>query len=537
MRSAWLGRIDYETATALQEQLVFGKLENGRHGFPEPEDTLLLLEHPPLYSYHSEQDLETCLREKKDDFWRSVRAEHIAVARTSRGGKMTYHGPGQLVGYMIKRLEGPFARDFVSQLAHGIMITLAEYGMPSRYRDGGVWVACADGVERKICSFGVRFVHSRITMHGFALNVTAEPLRNLQRIYPCGADSDRIVTSLSEHMGIDLPLEEVADDVAHSLGVAFRESMRMTSPYEFGFYPAGKPQWVRKTVAHSPALANTRALVKDAKLHTVCEEARCPNLSECWSRGDATIMILWDTCTSSSGFCSVKTGRPPPLDWSEPSRTARAVAHIPHSHIVITSVDRDELSDNGSFIWRATIAEIKKLSPEKTIEVLTPDFKGNETHIRFVLDAEPDVFAHNIETVRRLHHRVRPQAKYERSLAVLALARKHWLDPIVKSNIMLGFGESEGEVLDTVRDLRDAGVDILTITQYLQPTRGHLPVVRYYSPDEFVRFKKAVEAIGIPVVVAGPLVRTSYRAGEAYAQMKRLLKERVPEPARTDRTS
>lgn len=518
MRSAWLGRVAYETATALQEQLVYAKLENGRHGFPEPEDTLLLLEHPPVYSYHSEQDFETCLREKKIDFWQSVRAENIPVVRASRGGKMTYHGPGQLVGYMIKRLHGPFAREFVEKLARAIMLTLAEYGISSRYRDGGVHVECADGRERKICSFGVHFVHGRITMHGFALNVATEPLRHLHRIYPCGAETDRGVTTLSEHMGVDLPLEAAAKDVARNCAVAFGETAHVISPHEFGFYPAGKPAWVRITAERGNALAGTRALMKEARLHTVCEEARCPNMNECWSRGDATIMILGDTCTRSCGFCAVKTGRPAAVDQDEPMRTAYAVAKIPHTHIVITSVDRDELPDGGAQIWQATISAIKKLAPEKTIEVLTPDFKGNEEHIRSVLDARPNVFAHNIETVGRLHRVVRPQAKYDRSLYVLRTARAHHPSLIVKSNIMLGFGESEGEILDTVQHLCDAGVDILTITQYLQPTRNHLPVVRYYAPDEFAALKAKAQAIGIPIVVAGPLVRTSYRAGEAYAQ-------------------
>ncbi len=248
-------------------------------------------------------------------------------------------------------------------------------------------------------------------------------------------------------------------------------------------------------------------------------------------------MILGDTCTRSGGFCAVKTGRPSAVDWTEPKRTALMVAQIPHSHIVITSVDRDELPDNGCRIWKSTITEVRKRSPDKTIEVLTPDFKGNEAQINFVLDAGPHVFAHNIETVARLHKKVRPQAKYERSLTVLATAKKHRFAPIVKSNIMLGFGESEGEVIDTIRDLYDAGVDILTITQYLQPTAQHLPVVKYYAPREFELLKSKAETIGIPVVVAGSLVRTSYRAGEAYTLARRRLKELYVEPIRTYRTS
>src|SRR3989344_8127364 len=217
MRSAWLGRVPYDTATTLQEQLVYGKILNAQHGISEPEDTLLLLEHEPVYTYHQEHDFEICLREKKDEFWKFVRDKHVAVTRTSRGGKMTYHGPGQLVGYIIKRLDGPFARDFVETLARAIVATLAEYSVTSQYRDGGVWCG-----PQKICSFGVRFVGGRITMHGFALNVTAEPLPYLRRIYPCGAQQSS-VTSLAD-LGITLPLEKVANDLSRNIGIAFDET-------------------------------------------------------------------------------------------------------------------------------------------------------------------------------------------------------------------------------------------------------------------------------------------------------------------------
>ncbi len=221
MRSAWLGRVSYETALALQEQFVYGKLSNQRHGFPEPEDTLLFFDHPYVYTYHQEHDLETCLRGKKDEFWQFVRDQHIAVTRTSRGGKMTYHGPGQLVGYCIKRLKGPFAHDFVENLARAMIATLAKYGISSHYHDG-VWVG-----GKKICSFGVRFVGGPITMHGFALNVTKEPLPYLNRIYPCGAQQSSVI-SLAD-LGVTLPLEKVAGDIAQNISVAFGEPIRTVS--------------------------------------------------------------------------------------------------------------------------------------------------------------------------------------------------------------------------------------------------------------------------------------------------------------------
>jgi lipoyl synthase len=295
-----------------------------------------------------------------------------------------------------------------------------------------------------------------------------------------------------------------------------------------------KPKWIRAKAPSGALFGETLRLVKEANLHTVCEEARCPNIGECWSRGDITIMILGDTCTRRCPFCNVKTiqkGQRLPIDWNEPERTAKRVSKIPHSHLVLTSVDRDELPDCGASLWAETIRLTKLYSPEKTVEALFPDFKGREDCLETVLGAHPEVFAHNLETVRRLHPKVRPQAKYDRSLQVLAYAHMHKTRPIVKSNIMLGHGETEVEVLKTIHDLKRVGVDILTITQYLRPSKNHLPVIRFRTPEEFEELGRKAEEIGIPVVISSPMARTSYNAGEAYALAKEKLKEYITHAA------
>ncbi|MBK8231391.1 MAG: lipoyl synthase [Candidatus Eisenbacteria bacterium] len=276
---------------------------------------------------------------------------------------------------------------------------------------------------------------------------------------------------------------------------------------------ARRPDWLKVRLPAEPTYAVTRGLVRGNQLHTVCQSAQCPNIGECWSAGTATVMILGDVCTRSCGFCAVKTGRPPVLDREEPERVAEAIATMDLVHVVITSVDRDELPDGGAAIWAATIEAVRRRAPGTRIEVLTPDFKGDRAAIDVVLAARPDIFAHNIETVERLHREVRPQARYERSLAVLAQAKERGF--VVKSSLMLGLGETEAELLAVLRDLSDLGCDLLTLGQYLRPTRSHLPVRRFAPPDEFGRLKVAALALGFRDVESGPLVRSSYHAERA----------------------
>jgi lipoic acid synthetase len=278
--------------------------------------------------------------------------------------------------------------------------------------------------------------------------------------------------------------------------------------------PAQKPEWLKVRFPAGPNYERLRELMRSKELHTVCEEARCPNIGDCWNRGTATFMILGDTCTRSCGFCAVKTGRPGALDLGEPGRVGLAAQRMALRHVVITSVNRDELPDGGAAIFAETIHWVRKLSPGTTIEVLIPDFKGDWDALATVLAAKPEILNHNTETVPRLYRHVRPQAVYERSLELLRRARE--LDPeaLTKSGVMVGFGETRNELLKVFADLRDCDVDILTVGQYLRPTREHLEVVRYWHPDEFAELKKAALGMGFRHVESGALVRSSYHAEE-----------------------
>jgi lipoic acid synthetase len=278
-----------------------------------------------------------------------------------------------------------------------------------------------------------------------------------------------------------------------------------------------KPDWLKIRLNINKNFQDVRRNLRSNSLHTVCEEANCPNIHECWGRGTATFMILGDTCTRSCRFCAVKTGRPPTYDVTEPMRVAESVKQMRIKHVVITSVKRDELKDGGSVIWAATIRTVRKVNPEITIEVLTPDFKGIREQLHRVLEAGPDVYSHNLETVPSLYRKVRPQAKYHRSLQVLKWA-KEW-GAITKTGIMLGLGEPKDEICELMKDAVAAGVDIFNMGQYLQPTNQHLPVERYVSPDEFEELKRIGLEMGFRYVEAGPLVRSSYHAETQYQKM------------------
>ncbi|MBI4640963.1 MAG: lipoyl synthase [Candidatus Tectomicrobia bacterium] len=268
--------------------------------------------------------------------------------------------------------------------------------------------------------------------------------------------------------------------------------------------------WLKVRLPQGKNFFELKALVREKRLHTVCESAGCPNIGECWERRTATFMILGDTCTRSCGFCDVITGRPQGLDWGEPIRVAEAIKALGLRYAVITSVNRDELKDGGAAVWAATIRQVRRLNPDCNIEVLIPDFKGSEEALLTVLEAKPDVLAHNVETVPRLYRVVRPQAKYTQSLELLERAKKRGF--LTKSSVMLGLGEEIDEVLQVMADLKAVNCDILTLGQYLQPSKNHLPVVRFYHPQEFIQLKVEGEKIGLGHVEAGPLVRSSYRA-------------------------
>jgi lipoic acid synthetase len=289
---------------------------------------------------------------------------------------------------------------------------------------------------------------------------------------------------------------------------------------EFGKNPPRRPEWLKAKIPGGENYMRIRGLVTQHRLHTVCEEARCPNMGECWNHGTATFMILGDVCTRSCGFCAVKTGKPEGLDAHEPARVAEAVRMLGVRHAVITSVNRDELYDGGAQVFAETIRLVRAENPGTTIEVLIPDFKGDESSLEIVLAAFPDILNHNTETVPRIYSMVRPQAQYRRSIEVLDRSKRRGFT--TKTGLMLGIGEREEEVIEVLHDLRDVKCDILTLGQYLQPTKEHLPVDRYVHPDEFLRLKEIGRRMGFVHVESGPLVRSSYHAeGQISLSMER----------------
>jgi lipoic acid synthetase len=281
--------------------------------------------------------------------------------------------------------------------------------------------------------------------------------------------------------------------------------------------PKRRPPWLRVRAPSGETYSDLKRLMRSKSLHTICEEARCPNIGECWGHGTATFLILGDVCTRSCRFCDVATGRPDPIDWEEPERVAQAVKAMDLKHVVITSVNRDERKDGGAPIFAMSIERIRQLQPGCTVEVLIPDFKADIDALKIVMDARPDILNHNVETVKRLFRTVQPQDRYEWALTTLGNAKKLWPEAVTKSGIMVGLGERFDEVVEVMQDLRKIDVDILTVGQYLQPTRKHLPIDRYYMPEEFAEFKRIGTEMGYKWVESAPLVRSSYNA-EAQAR-------------------
>jgi lipoic acid synthetase len=301
--------------------------------------------------------------------------------------------------------------------------------------------------------------------------------------------------------------ESLADShVAHSVGCA--QTTR----------PARRPDWLKVKIRTGPNYSELKGIMRGLDLNTVCEEAGCPNIYECWEEREATFLVLGSKCTRRCGFCDVMTARPDPVEEDEPQRIATAVQAMGLKYVVLTGVARDDLDDGGARIWAACVRAIREAIPDCGVEVLPPDFRGDAKAIRTVMDSAPDVFAHNLETVRRLHARIRPAFDYDRSLEVLRIAKRLRPDGVTKSNLILGMGERPDEIEGAMRDLRDAGCDLLTVGQYLQPTSFHLPVDRWVTPEEFARHAEVGKAMGFAHVEAGPLVRSSYHAGKQLSR-------------------
>ena len=529
----WLGRVGYGDALALQRGLFTG---TGNY--------LLLLEHPRTYTLGVRADPANVLTD--------VKAEGAELVTTDRGGDVTYHGPGQLVGYPIlslppKRGTGSGMADtvaYVSAIEELLIDACHELGLANVGRLGrctGVWVDPDSTHPRKIAAIGVKLTRAR-TMHGFALNVDADVLDGFTRIVPCGI-SDKGVTSLAAE-GIDVSMRDVVEVVARlaatrwgETGAYRADAVWRTSPDDLAPFSRGagpgtkalgrltaagvdsstsvsiserKPEWLRVKANMGPEYRQLKKTVADLKLVTVCEEAGCPNIFDCWNDGTATFMILGERCTRACGFCLVDTRLPLAPDDSEPARIAEAVQRMRLQHAVITMVARDDLADGGAGAVAATVAAIRSMNQSTRIEALISDVKGDASSLATVFASRPDVLNHNLETVIRLQRAVRPSASYARSLSVLARAKAAGLT--TKSGMMVGLGETEQEVHAALRDLRAVGVDIVTIGQYLRPTSTHLPTARWWNPEEFDALRAYGIALGFAHVESSPLTRSSYHA-------------------------
>ncbi len=514
MRVRWLGRVKYRDALALQHALF-------EHS---ADDYLLMLEHHHVFTHGASADLRKNL--KCDPA--SVDAE---LVRVNRGGDITYHGPGQLVVYPIRTLPGKHGdaspadiTAYMCSVEQLVIDTLGELQITAGRKSGypGVWIDADTPRARKICAIGVRVARgstARRTMHGFALNIDTDLRYMRDHIVPCGI-GEYPVTSLREE-GCNVTMREVADIVARLASQRWGGADHDRHDVAWDYEPdvAGlhitqrKPEWLRPHVQHGAEVLATKKTLRDLHLVTVCEEAGCPNLSECWSDGTATFMVLGERCTRACGFCLVDTRKPEPPDADEPLRVAEAVARMGLSHAVLTMVARDDLADGGFAHVARCVRAIRGRNPTATVETLVSDAKGDEASLQLLFAEQPDVFNHNVETVARLQRIVRPSAGYARSLSVLARAKRAGL--VTKSGFMLGLGETEQEVRSLLIDLAAVGVQIVTIGQYLRPSAEHLPVVRWASPEEFARYAAFGASLGIAHVQSSPLTRSSFHAREA----------------------
>ncbi len=531
LRVRWLGTVPYQEADDLQRALH----DRANH------DYLLLLEHPHVYTLGKGADLSHVLVPPG-----SVGAE---LVKCDRGGDVTYHGPGQLVGYPI--LDLPEWRDgvrdvvaYVRSLESVLIEAASDLGVRSGQADRytGVWAG-----DEKLAAIGVKVARGR-TRHGFALNVDPD-LSMFEHIVPCGI-SDRGVTSLARELHSTVQMHDVVDAVVDRFAghfgydeverqdIAWRHAAKADAADRLAHSPtrsapvrllgrlaeAGvdvpetgtavrKPEWMKVRADLGANYRETKRLMRSLSLNTVCEEAGCPNIYECWADRTATFMILGDRCTRACGFCLVDTRHPLPIDEHEPERVADAVAQLGLAHAVITSVARDDAPDGGAAGFAATIQAIRRRTPATKIEVLIPDCKGDAAALATIFDAHPDVLNHNLETVARLQRAARPSAAYFRSLTLLSRAKSAGL--VTKSGIIVGMGETEPELRGAIADLRNVGVDILTLGQYLRPSTSHLPVVKWWTPDEFQRLGDFARSLGFSHVEAGPLVRSSYHARAA----------------------
>ncbi|OGS28186.1 MAG: hypothetical protein A2297_03830 [Elusimicrobia bacterium RIFOXYB2_FULL_48_7] len=516
-----LGLTKYEESWNMQKKALAERIAGKR------PDTLFLVEHPPVITFG---------RGKKDDTDILVSPEYlkkrgVKVVEVDRGGSVTLHCPGQLVGYAIIGLADgeKDIHEYIRKLEEVIIRMLVDYGISAQRREGftGVWVG-----EKKIASIGVGVKHW-VTYHGFALNVNPD-MSVVSMIHPCGL-KNRKMTSIAELMiaaprqaGLAMTNKELMREARGKAEKYFKEifgCVQPSSPWmgEDGQVRVKFPYWIKRRVAGSnDKFDATRKILNELKLNTVCDSATCPNINECFSNKTATFMILGKNCTRSCGFCSVgslNADSPEKVDRDEPKRVAQAVKKLKLRHVVVTSVTRDDLADGGAGQFAEVIKEIRKTGGKKTaIELLVPDFMGNLDSIKKIVSGKPEIIGHNLETVPRLYTETRPQADYRRSLELLKNIKVLAPGILTKSGIMLGLGEKKEEVMEVLKDLREADCDIATLGQYLRPSKQNIPVKEFITPEEFENYEKTGEKMGFKAVVSGPFVRSSYHAREAYTR-------------------
>ncbi len=506
---------------AVQEALVNEKIEDRAK-----PDAVVLVEHEPIFTVGR----GVAFQQSSDPKIAAIPWQEIG-----RGGQATYHGPGQLVAYPVFDLEehGKDVHLFLRRLEAVTIAAVKSFGLEATTKLGftGVWISSANGELKKFSSIGIG-VRRWISYHGMAINLTND-LGPFRAISPCGQDG-AVMTSIAEicaERGIRPPS---MNGLKTAFLAALREEFKFVSEHsepelaiglaEGGANPDGstvvkrepRPPWLRVRAPGSPQFLETQEIVRKLKLVTVCEEARCPNMGECWSHHTATFMIMGEQCTRRCSFCSVKDGTLDslnPLDPLEPHRVGMAVKELGLEHVVITSVNRDDLPDMGSIHFDKTIRSIAKHSPNCNIELLIPDMRGDRELVKNILQSGMvKVLNHNIETVPRLYRTVRPGSSFKRSLNVLRWAKELCPTAKTKSGVMVGLGETREEVLEVMVALREAGIDIMTIGQYLQPSAKQLPVERFVTPEEFADYEREGYARGFAFVESGPLVRSSYHA-------------------------
>ena len=535
----WLGKLPYSEAYDLQLGLHRSVSQE-----PSIDDYLLLLEHNKVITSgrsSKENNLLVTINQLNE--------LGIEYFETDRGGDITYHGDGQLIGYPIIRLSDPKkVIPFVRDLENVIIDTLGKFNIDSftKEDDTGVWTS-----KGKIASVGIK-VSKWTTYHGFSLNIF-DSLDGYDLINPCGNQLEKM-TSIHQ-FNSDISFEEVAITISDNFSKIFGYSdvdkqfsqftprqLKRTKEFNIdqmvkngvfkinqnkipvtikGVLPSEpkRPEWMKVKANLGTDYVALKNLLSDKKLNTVCEEASCPNIYECWSMGTATFMIMGDVCTRACGFCDVKTGKPGELDLGEPLRVAESVQAMNLTHAVITSVNRDDLADGGSMFFADTIRAVKERNNRCDVEVLVPDFKGLRSAIQNIIDASPEVFNHNLETVPRLQREIRTAASYGRSLSLLEYVKKQGFMGKTKTGLIVGMGESKEEVISVLKDLSKIEIDIVTIGQYLRPTAKHRPIDRYATLEEFEDYKIIGESYGIPHVESGPLVRSSYHAKDSFASV------------------